>query len=195
MGIVPDLNDYWDELGNFFAWLNGEECLVEVTSIDPDDKWAPPALEWQRGQNEWIEPIRYAAVNRLLVNLGYGFKTRLVEPYSLRRTQAGDLLFYAVKVSPRVIRGYRADRIQSIEVTKQPFKPVFPVEFTPKGRIPVPQTQRRQRFVSSRSSRNYVVECAVCGKRFYRKKYSLRINRHQRQDSIMQCPGRHGYLV
>ncbi len=113
----------------------------------------------------------------------------------MRRTKAGNLLFYALKALGREIRGYRVDRIQSIEVTKEPFEPVFAVEFTPKGRIPVPFTQRRRRFTSSRSSRNYVIECVVCGKRFYRKKYSLRINPHQRLDSDLQCSGRHGYLV
>lgn len=195
VGLLPDLSDYWDELPGFFAWLYGEEFEIALLPIKKEEAWTPATIRWQRGENELIEPIRFAAVNRLLINLGYGRGSRLVEPYSLRRTQAGNILFYALKLPRKELRSYRLDRVQSIEVTKQPFKPAFQIEFTPEGRIPVPLTQRRRRFVSSRSPTRYVVECAVCGKRFYRQKYNTRINRHKRKGSNLRCSGRHGYLV
>ncbi len=195
LGVVPDFDDYWDELAAFFAWINGEEYITELQSIDPDKAWEAPVIDWQCGQNEWLEPIRYAAANRLLIDLGYEGRTRLVEPYSLRSTRAGHILFYAIKSLGRETRAYRIDRIQSITVTRQPFRPIFPIEFTPKGRVNVPRVQRRQRFSSSWSTRNYVVECSVCGKRFYRDKYSLKINPHKREGMDIPCSGRHGYLA
>lgn len=195
VGLLSSFDDYWNELPTFFAWLNGEDCEVALLPINKEDVWRPSTLVWQRGQNELLEPIRHAAVNRLLINLGYGNRYRLVEPYSLRLTQAGNVLFYALKAQTRQIRSYRLDRIQSVEVTRQPFKPVFRIEFTPEGRIPVPYTRRRSRFISSRSKRRYVIQCAVCGKHFYRSKYSTRINPHKRKDSGLRCSGRYGYLV
>ena len=195
VGFLPPIDNYWEELQIFFAWLNGEDYEIELLPIGKDDTWKPASLKWQRGQSELLEPIRHAAVNRLLINLGYQNKNRSVEPYSLRRTQAGNILFYAMKSKARQIRSYRLDRIQSIEVTHHPYKPVHRVEFTAEGRIPVPYTRRRRRFSSSLTTRKYVIECAVCSKRFYRKTYSTRINPHKQKDSQLRCFGRYGYLV
>jgi predicted nucleotidyltransferase component of viral defense system len=195
VGALSSLNDYWNELPIFFAWLNGDDYEIELLPISKDKAWSPPTLIWQPGQGELLEPIRHAAVNRLLINLGYKNGYRMVEPYSLRLTRAGNILFYALKAQTRETRSYRLDRIQSVEVTRQPFKPEYRIEFTPEGRIPVPYTRRRRRFMSNRSERRYVIECAVCGKLFYRSKYSTRINPHKRKDSNLRCSGRYGYLV
>jgi len=195
VGHLPPIEYYWEELPVFFAWLNGEDYEIDLLPVGKDETWEPPSLKWQRGQSELLEPIRHAAVNRLLINLGYQNKFRLVEPYSLRRTQAGNILFYAIKSKVKQIRAYRIDRIQSVEVTNQPYIPVHRIEFTSEGRIPVPYTRRRRRFSLSFTSRRYVVECVVCGKRFYRKKYSTRINPHKQKGSQIQCYGRYGYLV
>ena len=192
---LPSLDDFWSELPFFFAWLDGEDGKADLLPVSKDSTWAPPPLYWQRGQSEVLEPIRHAAVNRLLLNLGYGHRHRLVEPYSLRLTRAGNTLFYALKAQTREIRSYRVDRIQSSEVTRQRFQPVFRIEFTPEGRVPVPYTRRHGRLASSRSKGRYVVWCAVCGKDFYRRRYSTRMNPHRRKDSRLQCSGRHGYLV
>lgn len=195
VGSLPPLADYWDELPAFFAWLNGEEYITELLPINNENAWEPASLSWQRGQGELLEPLRYAAVNHLLVNLGYNNEHRVVEPYSLRLTRAGNILFYAIKVKVREIRAYRLDRIESIAITHDPFKPVFRIEFTPNGRIPVPYTQRRRHYLSSRSERRYTIKCAACGKLFYRERYSTYLNAHKRDQSDVQCYGRYGYLV
>ena len=54
-----------------------------------------------RGQS-LIEMIRFAAANRLLVEIDYRDKqgnrsTRAIEAYSLRRSQAGDVLLMAIR--------------------------------------------------------------------------------------------------
>lgn len=195
VGYLPPLESYLEELDTFFAWLNGEEYEIGLEAISDDDAWIPPLLDWQRGQSELLEPIRFAATNRLLLNLGYQGSFRLIEPYSLRRTRAGNILFYALKARSRQTRSYRLDRVQSVEVTHNPFKPVYRIEFTPEGRIPVPYIQRRRRFTSNRLTSRYAIECATCGKRFYRKRYNTRINPHKHKDYGYRCSGRHGYLV
>ncbi len=196
VGLVSAFDEYWIELPKLFAWLNGEDYEIVLLPIDKDKSWSAPALTWQRGQSELIEPIRHAAVNRLTIKLGYGNDYRLVEPYSLRITRGNNILFYAIKLETREIRAYRLDRIQSIEVTNQPYKPVFQIEFTPEGRIPVPPVARQIHYrVSDRSQHRYVIQCAVCGKRFYRSKYNARITSHKQKDSTAMCFGRYGFLV
>lgn len=198
LGFIPEFETYWIGLEALFAWLKGQDYTVELESISSDDAWEAPAIEWQKGQSEWLEPIRFAAVNQLRVILGYGGSTRIVEPYSLRSSRVSAILFYAWNTEKGQIRAYSVDQLESIEVIRKPYTPRFPVEFTPKGRVSAPLVRRRRRFISSgknRSSRKYVIECSVCGKRFYREKYSLRISSHKRKGSSLPCSGRHGYMV
>ena len=75
-----------------------------------------------------LESIRFAARNRLVVDLGYGGRTRLIEPYSLRYSRAGALLLYAWKIQDREIHSYRADRITGVRVTNRPFAPRFRIQ-------------------------------------------------------------------
>ncbi len=192
---LPSMDDYWNELPALFAWLDGEDYEVKLLPIKEEDEWQAAPVVWESGQSELIEPIRHAAVNRLLVKLGYNMKYRLVEPYSLRHSLAGNILFYAIKLPTREIRCYRIDRIQSIEITHDPYDPVFAIEFIRKGRIPVPLTRRRRRFSSNSYKRQYTIECSVCGKRFSRSKYNTRINPHKHKDYGSKCYGTYGYLV
>ena len=76
-----------------------------------------------------VELIRFAGRNRLCIDLDYGGRTRLVEPYSFRQSQPGDLLFFGWNVPDGEIRSYRADRIAGVRVTNRPFAPRFAVEF------------------------------------------------------------------
>jgi hypothetical protein len=61
--------------------------------------------------SSFIESIRFAGANRLRVDLGYQGSVRTIEPYSLRRSRAGDILVYAVKSATGEPRSYRLDRI------------------------------------------------------------------------------------
>ena len=53
---------------------------------------------------------------------------RRVEPYSLRRTRAGNLLLFVVN-DRGLLRGYRADHIAGVKLTNETFRPRFLVEF------------------------------------------------------------------
>ena len=136
----------------------------------------------------------------MCIDLGYQGSTRRVEPYSLRRTQAGNLLFFARRVDSGQIRGYRVDRIQSIEVTTQPFVPVFEVEVW--GIAPPLQRATSSRRVVQRHRRRtvrppglrYVVECLHCGRQFTRR--DTRLRKHKMPNAGgFDCPGRTGYIV
>lgn len=80
-----------------------------------------------------FDRLRYAAVNRLCVELTYGGKSRLIEPYSLRFSSDGSLLLYARKVDGGAVRTYRLDRIDNAKITGIPFVPQFNVEMTQGG--------------------------------------------------------------
>ncbi len=143
---LPPFEQFWQELPNLFAWLDGALPSEELPSIAADAaeeaEWSPPATVWVWGQGVPLEPVRFAGANRLCVELGYQGSKRVIEPYSLRRTRDGSLLLYAVKVQTRELRSYRVDRIQSIKVTNIPFRPRYAVEFGAVGPLAAPLTQR-----------------------------------------------------
>jgi predicted nucleotidyltransferase component of viral defense system len=129
--VLPPFAEFWRELPNLFSWLNGLLIPEELSAIpagkDDETEWAPPATVWVWGAGIPLESVRFAAANYLCIELGYGGSTRLIEPYSLRRTRAGYLLLYAVKSDTGELRAYRVDHIESINVTTRPFKPRFAV--------------------------------------------------------------------
>jgi len=202
LGQLPSFDDYFGELERMFAWLDGTPLPADdLLPIEADEAWAPPPIEWHPGQHDRLEPVRFAAVNRLCVDLGYGGDRRLIEPYSLRRTAAGNVLLYALRSDTKALRAYRIDRIQSIAVTSTNFKPSLRVEFSPEGRLSAPPTSRGRGFLAPlgpRSRRSpaafgsgptYVVRCTLCGKTFRRKSYDVRLKPHKHSRSHIACPG------
>lgn len=143
---LPPFEHYWQEIDNVFAWLESRFVLEPLPEfpIEDADSWRPPATIWSWGPGNPLETIRFAAANHLCVELGYNGKTRLVEPYSLRRTRAGFLLLYAVRLDSRALRSYRVDRIYNVRITNQPYRPAYRVEFVQSGPLMAPPTQRRR---------------------------------------------------
>jgi hypothetical protein len=82
------------------------------------------------GQQVPIEIIRFAAANRLCVDLGYNGSRRLIEPYSLRKTREGNILLHAVRAVDGERRAYRVDKIELAEATHTPFIPRYEIELT-----------------------------------------------------------------
>ncbi len=193
---LPPLEHYWERLPELFTWLDGE---VEIALPGPveggggETIWAPSPASWSWGSGPALEPVRFAGANRLCVDLGYRSTVRRVEPYSLRVTPDGNLLLYAVRRDNRQLRSYRVDRIESIEVTTEPFRPVHYVEFRPTDPLTAPPTIRSTRQRAS-AERPYRVECTVCGKTFARSRPGTRLNAHKDKNSF-PCPGRIGLQV
>lgn len=56
--------------------------------------------------------------------------TRLIEPYALRCSKAGNLLVYAIKAQTGEVRAYRVDRIEGVRITNTAFRPRYAVELS-----------------------------------------------------------------
>ncbi|MBL7179924.1 MAG: nucleotidyl transferase AbiEii/AbiGii toxin family protein [Desulfobacterales bacterium] len=208
---LPPFNQFWQALPEVIEWLHGlvaktVKVAIPIGRQAIDATWRPPAMAQAWHVATPLERIRFAAANRLCVNLHYQNKYRLVEPYSLRRTQEGNILLYALRHETNKWRAYRVDRIQGAEITQTPFVPKHAVELTPAS-ISIPVLTRRSggydvfKSAIPRSSfkrqslgPKYVIECPYCGKKFSRKKMNTRLNPHKDKYGY-PCSGRNGYLV
>lgn len=133
---LPSFEQFWVELPEVMEWLHGvvEKVKKEAISFGResiDETWRPPSMAQAWHTEVPLEKIRFAAANRLCVNLYYKNSYRLIEPYSLRRSKAGKLLLFAVRHNTNEPRSYRVDRIQSAEITNTSFVPRHAVELTP----------------------------------------------------------------
>jgi hypothetical protein len=133
---LPPFADFWATLDEVFAWLAGEVTITvppRAERADLDPAWVAPRsiTSWRRGFP--FELIRYAGANRLKVDIDYRAEdgrrgSRRVEPYSLRRTEDGNLLLFVVNDRGQ-LRSYRVDRIAGVRPTDETFRPSFLVEF------------------------------------------------------------------
>jgi predicted nucleotidyltransferase component of viral defense system len=203
---LPPFEHFWEELPALFNWLDGTSPITGLAALplgadeESAEQWSPPPTVWTWGAGVPLETIRFAAANYLCVTLGYQNTKRVIEPYSLRRTRDGHLILHAVKVDSREPRSYRVDRIESVEVTTRPFKPVFLVEFSGSGPIAAPATTTTTAGRSRRATRHggsyrlYIIECSYCGKKFRRTTPGTSLKPHK-DKSGYACSGRAGYLV
>ncbi|MBW2569404.1 MAG: nucleotidyl transferase AbiEii/AbiGii toxin family protein [Deltaproteobacteria bacterium] len=209
---LPSFEQFWKELPEVMEWLHGTVKKTVKQSISSgrvaiDETWRPPSMAQAWHTEAPLEKIRFASANRLCVNLHYNGSYRLIEPYSLRRTQAGNILLFAVRHNTDEPRSYRVDRIQGAEVTDTPFVPKHAIELTPSGPLSAPALTRRSGGISfsiptvRRSTTRkpsygptYVIECPYCGKKFNHKKRNTRLNPHKDKYGY-PCSGRNGYLI
>jgi predicted nucleotidyltransferase component of viral defense system len=210
---VPDLPSFFQELPDLFEWLTRAVAPVTLPSIpfgmDEDRAWQPPAMVYSWRTAVPLETIRFAAANRLCVNLSYQGSKRLIEPYSLRRTKDGNIILHAVKRDTGESRTYRIDRIERASATKIPFVPRYAVELTPSGYISIPNSVsgtnfsvhtrhvsalRSKQLATVETGPTYVVQCTYCGRKFIKKKSQITLNPHK-DKSGYPCPGRSGFLV
>jgi predicted DNA-binding transcriptional regulator YafY len=143
-----------------FGWLGGEEPVplepVPAGREQIEPTWvAPPTItRWPGGAP--LEQIRFAGANHLLVELYYQGSARLIEPYALRQSKAGNLLVYAIKAETGEVRAYRVDRIEGVRLTDMSFVPRYAIELSvalpvrtgrrgprPRARKPRPARRRR----------------------------------------------------
>jgi len=208
--VLPAFQQFWDELSDVFDWLHGikeKDVFAEVPTVGRvaiDESWCPPpmAQAWNIGVP--LEIIRFAAANRLCIDLEYKNEHRIIEPYSLRRTQDGNILLHAVRHEDGQPRSYRVDRIQGATAIDVLFRPRYAIELTASGALQIPETERAavgrvsgfggMQISNRRTGPTYVVECSYCGKKFRRKTNTTTLKAHK-DKSGYACSGRHGYLV
>lgn len=221
---LPPFDGFWGELPEVFDWLyeRTEQPVLKSFAVgrDVDVGWRIPAMasSWRgMGIGAPLEVIRFAAANRLCVQLQYrkesGEMTApVIEPYSLRRTRDGNFLLYGVRTDTGEDRSYRVDRILGATATQRSFRPRYVVELTESGfqHIPdaskrdvaVPAVQvRQQRSRSFQPVRpqasggpKYVFRCTVCGKTFIRSSHDGTLNEHKNKQGY-PCFGRFGTYV
>lgn len=151
-------------------------------------------------------PIMEAGYNLTVLKMVYDGIEREVEPYSLkykvrRDGVAREYLYVYDRTGGRDsgpgIKSFIHQRIREISNTDIEFEPRFDVELSKAGEF------FKERYFHGRpktwlprprSRSNYVIECSVCGKRFYREKYSTKLNPHKDKYGN-RCYGRVGYLV
>ena len=212
---LPPFEQFWSELPAVFDWLLDNAVRTILPGISGsisedstlDLTWRPPAMTFAWHTSTPLELIRFAAANRLCVDLSYGGEQRLIEPYSLRRTKDSNLLLYAVKHQTGEIRSYRVDRIHGARATDTVFVPRFVIELTPVGEMSAPSVHRQQpsstlsrlHLPRGRKSRVahgplHVYECPYCHKTFNRSLHNSSLKKHN-DKSGYPCPGRTGVYV
>ena len=212
---------FWDALPEIFAWLAGAVAPpLAAMPVGAGDILVRERLinlpGSSRGQS-FIEMVRFAAANRLLVEIDYRDKegnrsVRAVEAYSLRRSQAGDIRLMAVRADNGQPRSYLVNNILGVKSTQTPFSPRYPIELTPSGPQIIPQTASSsfgaprvgiRRIPARRSTRattgsggpTYVFKCTACGKTFNKKSYDATLNRHKSRRTGYECYGTFGTYV
>jgi predicted nucleotidyltransferase component of viral defense system len=218
--VCSPFAEFWLELPQVFDWLNERAVMPALAAMPSggaaiDTGWRlPPMVHAWGAQAGSLEVIRFAAANRLCVQLDYTKENNVrtqptVEPYSVRRSSAGDLLLFAVKADTGESRSYRLDRIRSATVTRQAYQARYSVELTASGPLATPLISHprsaaiipgkpaatpprpRQAKSAARSGMQYRYECAVCGKRFTRSTHDAKLNPHKNPQG-WPCPGRIG---
>ena len=206
---LPPMQNFWDALSEFFAWLE--------TGIAPE---MPQAYQIAAGETvlrartlrvpvsriaqSYLEVIRFAAANRLCVDLLYKDENRRIEPYSLRRTKDGNIILHAYDTRKQGHRSYRVDRIQDARTTGETFIPRYAVELSPSGPVTIQPTttpttgisspSRAPRTTRRRGERRYVYQCPYCQRRFYRKNRNASLKPHKDKDG-WRCSGRRGIYI
>lgn len=142
---LPALEIYWDALPEFFEWLEGKGAIERpaLAAVSQTGQLYRPSyghLGLRTLSGSSLEIIRFAAGNRLCVDLDYTDNTgrrsnRLIEPYSLRQAQNGNILLYAVRVEDSQIRAYKINQINDASITNRVFIPRYQVELSPSGNI------------------------------------------------------------
>lgn len=213
---LPPVDSFWDAIPEIFGWLAGAVVPIALPPrpIGVGEEVVRAGLgELVRfgGRGSVLETVRFAAANRLLVELHYvneagESSSPVIEPYSLRRTTEGHILLHAERPAGRGHRAYRVDRIRAARVTDQVFEPRFAIELTPSGYQPIPESSPalppgRRYGRATRTTRRtshagvrYVYECGSCGKRFTRYLRNPRLRPHKSKGG-WACGGRIGWLV
>jgi len=211
--LLPSVEMFWDALPEFFRWLRGAVVLPLLPShpmnVDGTVLRGPAgAIRIPGRSTPFIEVIRFAASNHLLIDLDYrddqgNRRTRPIEPYSLRQTKEGNIILCAVNAERQESRSYRVERIQGATILNRSFTPRFQIELTPSGPLVAPDTARgsdnpwRQAPAARRSTGStwpkttYLYRCPVCSKRFERTTHDATLRAHK-NPSGYPCGGRHG---
>lgn len=131
--MLPPIDRYWHKLPAIFEWLTGVKERIVLPSIpvvgdELVTDWQPPSMIQAWNLPIPFEIIRFAAANRLCVDLEYQDTHQLIEPYSLLKTKGGNILLYAIKYKTGEARSYRIDKIQGAQAANISFSPKYTID-------------------------------------------------------------------
>ncbi|MXW32753.1 MAG: nucleotidyl transferase AbiEii/AbiGii toxin family protein [Rhodothermaceae bacterium] len=134
---LPPIESYFNALPEFFDWLESGappslSAIEKMTAGEVVVREPTMSLPVKRTTQSYLESIRFAAVNYLYVDLQYKQSIHRIEPYSLRRTEDGDLVLHAISVTNGEHCRYEIDQIHGATITQQAFVPRYLVELRPK---------------------------------------------------------------
>lgn len=210
ISVLPNFQSFLGELPDVLDWIEGEEVeeFESVASVDNEEEAGVRAEEVAKlitpgPTTSFMDRIRFAAANRLLVRLGYDGSTRDIEPYALARSSDGNLLLQSIRHESGEPRSYLFDRIESVQVLEQTFTPRYAIEITSAGYLPVHQLTRASSASRVRSARRssaphrgptYIYRCGICQKEFRKKSMDSRLNAHKNKYGY-SCSGRMGIYL
>lgn len=145
--VLPSVEMFEAELDEALKWwMEPDDASpgLEPWRLERDESTIPPqrfpARQAQLGTSgghaeaEWtLDRLRLAGRNRLRIELRYKGVDRIIEPYSLRRSGPGNLLFYGHEVrrgsvATDHIKAYNVPLIQGVRVTNDAYQPRWMVE-------------------------------------------------------------------
>ena len=152
--LVP-MQPFWDTLTELFTWLRtglapAIPASYRVSAGETIIREHTLQLPLSGTAQSYLEVIRFAASNRLCVDLRYHDQTRRIEPYSLRRSSEGNIILHAHDMLRNAHRSYRVDRIQGARITSLTFVPRHAVELGSIGPLIVRPTASRLTGLSPR---------------------------------------------
>jgi predicted nucleotidyltransferase component of viral defense system len=222
--LLP-VDQFWAALPEIFEWLEGvvAPTLAAIPLSVGEALIRERVIGVPTSAQSFIETIRFAAANRLLVEIDYRDKqgvrsTRAIEAYSLRRSQEGNVLLMAVRADNGQSRSYLLDSILGVRATQTAFRPRYPIELSPSVPQSIPDASRASSSSSARiagtptprraaglasgrttfgrsSGPTYVFRCPVCGKTFNRTSYDGSLNKHKNNKTGYDCYGTFGTFV
>ena len=210
---LPTVDGILERLPGALAWLRrvgdyGVEkvapsvpALVPVASGTGEVPLArEPFTLWRAGAP--LETVRFAAANRLLVQFVYSGKLRTVEPYSLRKSNPGNILLYAWETESGRIKAFDVKKMTVLKAMTRTFVPRYKIELSSSGtiasdilipeRTPVRGVRRSSRRTSSGPV--HVFRCPACNKEFRHKTSDPTLRRHRMSSDGPYCSSRRGSL-
>ena len=136
---VPPIESFWSAIPEFFTWLHESIAFSSPTGIPigPDEEVISASSTSQElGMDApALERIRFAAANRLCVDLGYQGDVQRVEPYSLRWARGGIVVLYAYEAGASTYTAYLVSGISEVEIIGQTFVPKYANELLPPSNL------------------------------------------------------------
>lgn len=192
---LPPFDGHLALVANGLRWIDASVAAAPAmaTVAEAGEVVAPAGVTYW-GLGVPLESVRFAGINRLLVEFTYKGKPRQAEPYSLRRAKTGNLLLYAWEIGSTHIKAFSVREIVDLRVVSTPFVPRYHIEFGPAGGIAAPLMVRTStRRGRSTSRRLYVFRCRSCQKLFRHTTQDSSLRAHKAPDG-RRCSSRLGHL-